>query len=78
MTNHRGERKMRLSGHTMRLIMKGSEFCGIALVIGLLICMVHAGPFVETVSVIFGVLFVLSIIVIQLQRYQDRYGERGY
>lgn len=46
--------------------------------IGLLICMVHAGPFVETVSVIFGVLFVLSIIVIQLQRYQDGYGERGY
>ena len=64
---------MRLSGHTMRLIMKGSEFCGIALVIGLLICMVHAGPFV-----MFGVLFVLSIIVIQLQRYQDGYGERGY
>lgn len=69
---------MRLSGHTLRLIMKGSEFCGIALVIGLLICMVHAGPFVEAVSVILGVLFALSIIVIQLQRYHNGYEERGY
>lgn len=69
---------MRLSGQTMRLVMKGSEFCGIALVIGLLICMVHAGPFIETLSVIFGVLFALSIIIIQLQRYQNNYEERGY
>ncbi|MBR4718741.1 MAG: hypothetical protein IKP31_00705 [Lachnospiraceae bacterium] len=69
---------MRLSGQTIRLIMKGSEICGLALVIGLLICMVHANPFAETMSVVFGVLFVLSIIVIQLQRYQNNFEERGY
>lgn len=69
---------MRLSGHTMRLIMKGSEFFGIALVVGLLICMVHEGPFVKAVSIVFGILFALSIIVIQLQRYQNNFEERGY
>ena len=69
---------MWLSGHSMRLVMKGSEIFGIALVIGLLICMVHASPFIEAVSIISGVLFVLSIIVIQLQRYQNNYEERGY
>ena len=69
---------MRFSGQTVRLIMKGSELCGIALVISLLICMVHAGSFIKAVSAIFGILFVLSIILIQLQRYQNNYGERGY
>ena len=69
---------MRLSGQTIRLIMKGREVCGLALVIGLLICMVHANPFAETMSIICGVLFVLSIIVIQLQRYRNDFGERGY
>ena len=69
---------MRLSGQSVRLVMKGCEFFGIALVVGLLICMVHAGPFIEAVCVVFGVLFVLSIIVIQLQRYQNNYKEHGY
>lgn len=68
---------MILSNQTMRLIMKGSEACGILLVIGLLVCMVHVTPFAEAVSIIFGILFALSIIVIQLQRYQNK-EERGY
>ena len=68
----------RLSRSEFRGLTKICEICGVLLVVLLLICMVHASAFVRAISIICAVLFAVSIIVIQLQMYQDELEERGF
>lgn len=68
----------RMSRSEFRLLTRVCEICGVALVILLLVCMLHATAFVRTISIICAVLFAVSIIVIQLQMYQDELEERGF
>ncbi len=68
----------RLSGSELRGLTRVCEICGIMLVVLLLVCMIHASAFIKAVSVICAVLFAVSIVVIQLQMYQDELEERGF
>ena len=68
----------RMSRSEFRLLTRICEICGVALVVLLLVCMIHATAFVRTISIICAVLFAVSIIVIQLQMYQDELEERGF
>ncbi|MCR4806885.1 MAG: hypothetical protein K5857_04345 [Lachnospiraceae bacterium] len=68
----------RLSRAEFRGLTRACEICGVLLVILLLVCMIHAGPFIRAISIICAVLFAVSIIVIQLQMFQDELEERGF
>ncbi|MBR5766718.1 MAG: hypothetical protein IKX95_08050 [Lachnospiraceae bacterium] len=58
--------------------MKLGEISGIILTASLLRNMVNASTFMIAVSVISGILFVGSVLAIQLQRYEKELEERGY
>ncbi|MBR5407113.1 MAG: hypothetical protein IK111_05635 [Lachnospiraceae bacterium] len=63
---------------TSRMFMKLGEISGIILTASLLRNMVNASTFMIAVSVISGILFVGSVLAIQLQRYEKELEERGY
>ena len=71
-------RMPRFSRSQLRGLTKACEVFGIVLVVLLLVCMMHAGAFVKVISIICAVLFAISIIVIQLQMFQDDLEERGF
>ena len=71
-------RMHRMSRSEFRGLTRICEICGILLVVLLLICMVHASAFIRTISIICAVLFAISIVVIQLQMFQDELEERGF
>ncbi len=68
----------RMSRSEFRGVTRACEICGILLVIMLLVCMIHATAFVRTICIICAVLFAVSIVVIQLQMFQDELEERGF
>ena len=68
----------RMSRSEFRGVTRACELCGILLVILLLVCMIHATAFVRTICIICAVLFAISIVVIQLQMFQDELEERGF
>ncbi len=50
------------------------EIIGVIFVLSLVIYMVHAGVVLMGVSIVLGVLFVASIVLIQLQMYREGFG----
>ncbi|MCR5507358.1 MAG: hypothetical protein K6F34_01590 [Lachnospiraceae bacterium] len=68
----------RLTAETLRTVMRIAEICGIFFVASLFICMVHHFAFIRFISIISGILFAASVLLIQLQRYQDDLEECGY
>ena len=62
----------------MEGLVRFAETSGISLVVTLLICMVHAGAFVKFLCIVSAFLFVASVILILLQRYQNNIEDHGY
>ena len=71
-------RMPRLSRAEVGFFTRACELSGVLLVVTLLICMLHASTVVKVLCVISAVLFVASMVVIQLQMYQDRLEDHGY
>ena len=58
--------------------MRICEITGIVFVITLLAYMVNASVPARTIGIVSGILFVLSLIVIQLQMYQNSLESHGF